>query len=305
MRLSSQANNATLHDQGYHGTFTVRGNVTSVSRWDVTDINNPTKALTNYLNYNAAGAVVSTTDPAGHTNQVTYADSFSDGNNSRNTFAYPTTFADADNFSSLVQYNFDFGAKARIEGPPPQNQPNGIVQTFAYDAAARLERVTTLNNGAYTRYVYGSYWVQNFSAINMIADEAYSITTFDGVGRAFTTTTNHPGSAGGYKLVNVIFDKKGRPFLQSNPTEVNSSWLPAGDDAYYPATGEGGVHYSLLDFDWQGRTTRKTHPDGAYTEASYGGCGCAGGEVVTLTDEMNRQQKVYSDMLGRAWKTEV
>ncbi|HEY3102465.1 MAG TPA: hypothetical protein VGJ69_02665, partial [Pyrinomonadaceae bacterium] len=45
--------------------------------------------------------------------------------------------------------------------------------------------------------------------------------------------------------------------------------------------------------------------DGTYKTASYTGCGCAGGEVVTLTDEMTRRQKVYSDVLGRTWKTEV
>jgi len=47
--------------------------------------------------------------------------------------------------------------------------------------------------------------------------------------------------------------------------------------------------------------------------ASYSGCGCAGGEVVTITDEgtidggtaKRRQQKVYSDVLGRTVKTEV
>jgi YD repeat-containing protein len=50
---------------------------------------------------------------------------------------------------------------------------------------------------------------------------------------------------------------------------------------------------------------RTTHPDGTYKEASYTGCGCAGGEVVTLTDEMTRRQKVYSDVLGRPWKREV
>lgn len=297
-RLSSQATISTMHDQSYDGYFTIRGNLTSVSRWDVTDINNSAKAHTTFTNYNAAGSVVSTTDPATHTNQIGYADTFSDGNNSRSTFAYPTSVTDADGFSSTIQYNFDFGARTRVEGPPPQNQPNGAIQTFSYDTAARIERVTTVNNGAYTRYVYGPYWVQSFSTVNAIADEAYSMSTFDGAGRAFTTTTNHPSSSGGYKLVNVIFDRMGRPFRQSNPTEVNSSWLPSGDDAV-------GVRYSVLDFDWQGRTKRKTHPDGAYTEASYAGCGCAGGEVVTLTDEMNRQQKVYSDVLGRSWKTEV
>jgi YD repeat-containing protein len=305
-RLSSQATTATMHDQSYHGSFTVRGNVTSVSRWDVTNMStiiDSAKALTTYVNYNAAGSVVSTTDPASHTSQIAYADSFSDGNNGRNTFAYPTVLTDADGFSSTIQYNFDLGAKTRLEGPPPANQPNGLIQTFAYDDAARPQRVTTANTGAYTHFVYGPNYVKSYSSVNNVAanyseSDLYSITVFDGVGRSFTTTSNHPGSAGGYKLVNVIFDRMGRPFQQSNPTEVNSSWLPAGDDAV-------GVRYSVFDFDWQGRTTRKTHPDGAYTEASYAGCGCAGGEVVTLTDEVNRQQKVYSDVLGRNWKTEV
>ncbi|MFZ0750267.1 MAG: hypothetical protein WAM70_12970, partial [Pyrinomonadaceae bacterium] len=79
-RLSSQANTATMHDQTYHGSFTVRGNVTSVSRWDTTDMTtivDPAKALTSYMNYNAAGLVVATTDPAGHANQFSYTDSFS------------------------------------------------------------------------------------------------------------------------------------------------------------------------------------------------------------------------------------
>lgn len=58
-----------------------------------------------------------------------------------------------------------------------------------------------------------------------------------------------------------------------------------------------------------------------FPEASYGGCGCAGGAVVTLTDEgtlvdidpgpaynnvtKKRQQKIYSDSLGRTVKTET
>jgi len=58
--------------------------------------------------------------------------------------------------------------------------------------------------------VYGPFWVQSFSTVNTIADEAYSITVFDGAGRAFGTANNHPGSAGGYKLVNTIFDQMGR-----------------------------------------------------------------------------------------------
>ena len=38
---------------------------------------------------------------------------------------------------------------------------------------------------------------------------------------------------------------------------------------------------------------------------SYDSCGCAGGDTVTLTDEVGRKQKVYQDTLGRTLKTEV
>ncbi|HEX3231730.1 MAG TPA: hypothetical protein VHQ95_22320, partial [Pyrinomonadaceae bacterium] len=139
-RLSAQAVTAPLHDQSYDGYFTVRGNVTSVSRWDVTDINNSTKALTTFMNYNAAGSLLSTIDPSNHTSSIAYADSFSDGNNARGTFAYPTTMTDGDGYQSFVQYNYDFSAKTRVQGPPPGNPgqySNGIVQTFSYDEALR------------------------------------------------------------------------------------------------------------------------------------------------------------------------
>ena len=312
-RLSSQATTAMMHDQNYNGTFTIRGNVTDVSRWDVTDMNtivDPQKALTTFMNYNAAGSVVAVTDPATHTNQISYADSFSDGNNGRNTLAYPTMLTDGDNFSSSVQYNFDFGAKTRSESPPPENQSNGLIQTFTYDSAARLQRATALNNGGYTHYEYGPFWVKSYASVNTVAanyseSDLYSIQVFDGLGRVFGTVANHPGSVGGYRLVNTIFDLMGQAWQQSNPTEIDNSWVPAGDDAYNAMTGEGGMRYTLQTFDWQGRPLRTTHPDSTYKEVSYSVCGCAGSELTTLTDEVGRRQKLYSDGLGRRWKTEI
>src|SRR5205085_11043256 len=58
-------------------------------------------------------------------------------------------------------------------------------------------------------------------------------------------------------------------------------------------------------YDWKGRPTVTTNADGTTRQASYGGCGCAGGEVVTVTDEVGRQQRVTADVLGRALKTEI
>src|SRR5687767_5240925 len=97
----------------------------------------------------------------------------------------------------------------------------------------------------------------------------------------------------------------GRLWKQSNPTEVNNSWTPYGDDA-------AGIHYTEQTYDWQSPIIT-TNPDLTTKTASYAGCGCAGGQVATLTDEgtldggvvKRRQQKIYSDVLGRTVKTEV
>jgi hypothetical protein len=111
----------------------------------------------------------------------------------------------------------------------------------------------------------------------------------------------------------------GRVQKQSNPTETSISiagnsinpaqFAPLGDDAL----PNGGWNYVQQTYDWKGRPLVTTNQDGTTKTAEYTGCGCAGGEVVTLTDEgtidggvpKRRQQKIYSDVLGRVVKTEV
>ena len=87
-------------------------------------------------------------------------------------------------------------------------------------------------------------------------------------------------------------------------------WSAVGDDASV------GWLYIEQTYDWRGRPLVTTNQDSTTKTASYSGCGCAGGEVVTLTDEgtidpfdlvtpRKRQQKIYSDVFGRTVKTEV
>jgi YD repeat-containing protein len=295
-RLEAVPAAATQHDSGYNTSFTARGNVTAVSRWDVTDINNAAKKLTTYTNYNTTGNAKSTTDPGGHVNSIAYADSFSDSLN-RNTFAYPTTLTDADGYSSTMQYNFDFGATTRTQSPAPAGQSQGAIQTLTYNNLGQLERVTT-NNGAYKRFWYGPDYTASYATVNNVADELYAIEVVDGVGRVIGAASNHPGSTGGYRLVSTIYNLLGQAVKQSNPTEITNAWAPSGDDA-------AGIYYTQQTYDWKGRPLVTTNPDGTTREASYAGCGCAGGEVVTLTDEVGRRQKLYSDVLGREIKMEV
>jgi hypothetical protein len=221
---------------------------------------------------------------------------------------------DPDGFFSTAIYNFNFGGVTRTEGPPPANNPNGAINTTTYDGIGRVERVTTVNNGAYTRFYYGPDYTASWSTINTLAEEAYSVQFVDGLGQVYLAGSQHPGSVGQYKAQTTTYDIMGRVVKSSNPAEVNSGWNPWGEDA-------GGWHYREQSYDWKGRP-RVRHFDwetgtDSDTEIQYEGCGCAGGEVMTLIGENvpiagttpaqygRRKQKVYHDSLGRSVKTEV
>jgi YD repeat-containing protein len=169
---------------------------------------------------------------------------------------------------------------------------------MTFNNLGQLERITTTNNNAYKRFWYAADYTASYATVNNATDESYSIQVTDGLGRVIGAAGNHPGSTGGYRLVVTIYDLMGRVWKQSNPTEVNNSWVPVGDDA-------AGIYSTQQTYDWQGRPLITTNPDNTTRQATYSGCGCAGGAVVTLTDETGRRQKVYSDVIGRQLKVEV
>ena len=282
------------HDTTNYGTGFVqgRGNLNRKLSWDVTDPNSASKASEYETGYNTSGSVIFTRDPLDHQSSISYADSFSDGQN-RNTYAYPTTMTDPDTFSSTVQYNYDFGAVTRTE------DPKDAAVTRTYDAAGRIERITNMVNGAYTRYFYEpkQSYVQSFTTINDLnpANEHYVAVHLDGHDRVRATSSVHPTSAGQHKAQLNVYDVMGRLVEQTNPTEINGSWQPTGDDA-------AGWAWSYQDYDSQGRPTVTTNQDGTTKSISYEGCGCAGGQKVVLTDELGRRREQNFDILGRMWR---
>ena len=285
------------HDStNYGGGFVVgRGNLTGVGRYNVNDLSQ--LVWSSLLGYDLSGSVIMSRDGLDRLTTIAYADSYSDGNNSRNTRAYPTTVTDPDSFSSTAQYHYDFGSVTRTQSPAPAGQSQGEIKTFAYDGAARLERVTVANTCAYTRFVYGPYWGQSFSSVNNVADEAYSCQILDGAGRVVQESANHPGSTGGYIGQLTTFDVMGRPTQKTKPTEINGVFSPTGDDA-------AGWVWTNQTYDWKGLPWVTTLPDGSTRENTYGGCGCAGGEVVTSRDERGRRRRTTMDVLGRLKQVE-
>ncbi|HET9865991.1 MAG TPA: hypothetical protein VFQ06_01770, partial [Nitrospira sp.] len=136
--------------------------------------------------------------------------------------------------------------------------------------------------------------------------ESFSAKRFDGGGHVIGIASSHPSSTGGYSGVRFSYDIMGRQSGQTNPSEINdpkgvevSNWTPTGDDA--PV----GWQWTRQSYDWKGRPTITNHADGRIRQVSYGGCGCAGKEVMTVTDEGGRVQKSYQDVFGRVEKNEA
>jgi len=295
----------TQHDRTNYGPALIsgRGNLSQVARFDITDPNNASGTIVETKwRVNVTGSVLMERDQLWHQKFYEYDDSFSDGNNARNTFAYPTKVTDAEGYSATTRYNFDFGAPTSVRVP---TSGTGAAVTYAevqtqYDVHGRVERVANLVNNGYKRWVYepnGAY-VHTYETIRGTAqaDEFHTWRVFDGAGRVRATAADHPGSEGGYAGQYFIYDKVGQLARRSNPTEMDSAWQQKGDDAAWV--------YTLQDYDWQGRPVQTTNPDGTTRVLTYGGCGCAGGGLTTVQDEHGRRRRLTNDVLGRLSKVE-
>ncbi|HRH44985.1 MAG TPA: hypothetical protein PKY82_25335, partial [Pyrinomonadaceae bacterium] len=238
---TGQTISAVQHDATNYGAgFSYRGNSTSTTKWDVTDPNNGSKAISNSVKYNITGNPVSALDPLNREIKMSYTDNFDESPINRNTFAYPTQITDPAGNSSTVKYRYDFGANVYAQSPAPAGQSEGKKTQRIYDSLGRLEKEIVVNTGAYTRYEYPTNGIQLrvFTTITDVnnngadsTDEVLSESFSDGAGRTRQSRTEHPNSAGGWSGTLAEYDIMGRVKRSTVPTEINSSWQPSGDDA--------------------------------------------------------------------------
>jgi RHS repeat-associated protein len=302
--FSAQAPSTNYVNPGY---VVGRGNLVAVRRYncssDAAAYDENQAVWTALTGYNMAGSRLWTQDANGHRVNTSYSDSYSDGNNGRNTLAYPTSLTDPDGYTSTTQYDYSTGAVTQSSRPSSGTAAQGNVtyetRTMLYDWVARPQRATTQNTGAYTRWEYpaSANYLLSYSTVVAGAGESYSGDFFDGAGKLRASSSSFPGSAGGYRAVHLMWDAMGRIVMSSNPTEINASWAPSGDDA-------AGWVWTNQAYDWKGRPTVTTEPDGYTSELSYTGCGCAGGEVTTARDERGRRRRLYRDVFNRLSKVE-
>ena len=302
------------HDGSYGASFATRGNVCRTRRWEVEHPDDQSQSVASEAGYNTLGSTLFTSDARGHKTKISYTDS---DNGAR--LAYPTKVTDPDNFYSTVEYNYDMGAVTRAV------DPKGAATKTYYDSVGWKLRSKSEVNGAYMSWEYGAsgLYVKQSTTIDTGLDETFVMSVTDGAGRVRGSLREQPSSmSGGYSAQRFAYDNVGRQVKQFNPIEVTvntadlsdiSGWQPAGADL--SANGGAGWAFASLEYDWKGRVKREVAADGVIDRlADYDGCGCAGGAVVTTQGELvsipgggtgRRTQKVYSDPLGRSWKTEV
>lgn len=298
------------HDPSYGAGFATRGNLTRVRRWNTSYPTDETKTIAvAQAGFDTAGCLIFTRDALGHQTSVSYTDAFSTTGHQL-TLAYGTRVTDAGNYASTAIYNYDRGIVVHTE------DPKAAGTNISYDDANRTSVVTNLVNNAYTRLEYPAQQnlVKSFTTIqegqNGARPEAYAVKVLDGMGRVIATASDLPNSVGHYTGQQVVYDTMGRVSAQSNPTETDAlsgGWHPVGDDV------QAGWLYTSQIFDWKGRPRIITNTDGTTSEASYSGCGCAGGDVTTLSDEgtivggvlKRRQQVITRDILGRVVNSKV
>lgn len=283
--------------------FTLRGNRCVARRWDV---DNPSQAVATRTGYDTAGSVVFTRDAADHETQIEYA-------GGSLALAYPTKVTDPDGFYSTVEYNFDTGAIARAV------DPKGAAVKLLYDAVGRRLKVRNEVNNAYTSWEYGAsgLFVKTFTKVDTGYAETFAMSVTDGAGATIGTLRENPGEGTGYVASRIESDPVNRVVKQYRAAEVSIdannksnflAWVPAGEDAapQWPHT--------TTEYDWKGRPKRVVNLEGKDSLIEYGGCGCAGGEVVTVKGEevpvsglaglKRRTQRVYNDIFGRPSRSE-
>ncbi|MGH9801775.1 MAG: hypothetical protein ACRD82_15545, partial [Blastocatellia bacterium] len=238
---------------------TVRGNVTSTKRWN--NFNGTTfdtypsgSFITARAQYDQFGNVRKTWDGNNKVSETEYGDSFADGNNTRNTYAYATKtispvpdtsgyYSSGTALTTFATYDFQSGK------PTQSKDANNQITNFEYEtgnALGRLKRAILPDGGEVKKTyndVTGSLYILSEtkqSATVWLKDETH----FDALGRAWKTRHFEGGTQ--WSEQQTAFDSLGRAWKTANP--------------YFPGASPD---WTESKFDALGRVTEVKTPDGA------------------------------------------
>lgn len=261
----------------------VRGLPTTTGVW----LNTTSSYLQTHAQYDQFGNVRNTWDANGNQSQTTYSSTYS--------YAYPTSATTAvpdptglhgstTALSTTAEYNANTGLMTSL------TDPNGQTASYAYDAINRPATITRPSGGGSTSYAYGdtpgNLYVRTHTSLDSTrVAETYQY--YDKLGRPCRTFLNE-GST--YATTDMQYDSMGRSWRSSNPYRTTSLTADVNPDEYWNTNA----------YDYLGRVTSVTTPDGAVVTSAYSGSTSTPlGPVVTVTDQAGRLRRSLTDAQGR------
>ena len=298
------------HDvANYSDTFTVgRGNLTKVTQFKIEGGLSQGQRDVSRTWFDRFGNARQSMDVAGHAvtyDPQDYLTNIPTGLGG-STNALITKVADPDGFRNGTQYNWYNGLPVKsfhLVGTSGSTEANAV--TYGYEAADRLNIVTNPDGGGFIR-AYWDNWMAmaTYTKINASLTN-YGAVSFNGMGLLDTQANDHPNGLNysgnpnnRYSYQKTMYDAVGRTLQASNVTTVNSSYVAADEDAAL------GMQYTSTTYDVFDRPLVVTRPDNTVSVPSkvqfdYTGCGCAGGQTTTVTDERGKKRRQLYDFLGR------
>lgn len=270
--MISTPNLATVpgHDPSYTSSYLLRGNVTSVGKWNNAD---GTSLTTKYA-YDDLGNLRTVTDPKGKTTSWLYDDKFATIATcapSANSYAYVSQKIDTvgNNF-----YVTRYACTGQVQSHRDDNDVSRLGTVYTYDAMRRLKD-TTFPDGGSVKNIYVDvappYITTTTKALPPDADiieDKY----FDGLNRLKQTQVHDPQ---GNDIVDTKYDALGRVWKVSNP---------------YRGTA---TDFVTTVYDALSRPLLVTKQDSGTVSYNYSR------NKTTVTDETTRQHSTYTDALGR------
>src|SRR5579872_5484084 len=252
---------------------TVRGNLTTVSKW----LNTSTSPVVSHTNWYDTGEVYQQIDPLGNTTTHSYDPAYAG--------AYSTKTCNALSECVSGAYDFNTGLLTSL------TDANGNTSSYSYDLMSRMTLAQLpadpSGNRPQTTFTYSpanSFPVTVQRQKTITSSLTHSVTTYlDGLGRPYETQHATPN---GNATVVTTYDAAGRVASTTNP------YFTTSDPTY-------GVTQS--QYDGLGRVTQTIKQDGSVTAAAYEQtAGVSTNADCTITaDEADKQRKTCTDGLGR------
>ncbi|HJQ68548.1 MAG TPA: RHS repeat-associated core domain-containing protein [Blastocatellia bacterium] len=246
---------------GYSASFTVRGNVTGTTQWH--DLAN-NLSYTRLKKYDVFGNMIK--EQSACCNEQTYTTT----KDSYWSLAQTVTKGATGGPQLTIGGQYDFNTSAI----KTSTDPNSLQKTYGYDAAMRFNNETEPTGATvYTVFNDDNLTSTTTTTYNDAGTQKVITTTktYDGWGRVIQEVDANNGQ------VNISFDAMGFVSSRTNP---------------FTAGGQPGPVKSYT-YDALGRTTEVTLPDGQKVANAYNG------NMVTMTDQVNRKVKRQTDGLGR------